>query len=58
MKILKITNKKTKEGSETNIKVEGLTDFEVIGMLSYYLDAWKVKMMRAGQVPELKEQVK
>jgi hypothetical protein len=53
MKTLKITQKENKEGFETNIRIEGLTDFEVLGMLSYYLDAWKVKMMRAGAIPEL-----
>jgi DNA-directed RNA polymerase subunit M/transcription elongation factor TFIIS len=55
MKTLKITQKENKEGLETNIRIEGFTEFEVIGMLSYYLDVWKIKMIRAGGIPELKK---
>ncbi len=51
-KILKIVVKETEEGSETNLTIEGLTDFEVVGLLSYYHDAYKVKMMRANQANE------
>lgn len=54
-KQLKITIKDTEEGSTTNFKAEGLSDFEIIGILSYYLDAYKVKMMRSSEKSKLKQ---
>jgi hypothetical protein len=44
--ILSVTLTETKEGTTTNFKAKGLSDFEIVGILSYYLDAYKVKMMR------------
>ena len=46
VKTLTVTLTESKEQTETNFKTEGLTDFEIIGILSYYLDAYKVKMLR------------
>ena len=44
---LSVTLTDTKEGTITNFKSKGLSDFEIVGILSYYLDAYKVKMMRS-----------
>jgi hypothetical protein len=44
---LSVTLTETKEGTTTNFKAKGLSDFEIVGILSYYLDAYKVKMMRS-----------
>ena len=45
---LSVTLTDTKEGTTTNFKSKGLSDFEIVGILSYYLDAYKVKMMRSA----------
>lgn len=34
------------EGVTTSFKVDGFTDFEVMGILSYYNDAFKVECMQ------------
>lgn len=36
----------TEEGAMTSFKVDGFTDFEVMGILSYYNDAFKVECMQ------------
>lgn len=36
----------TEEGTATSFKVDGFTDFEVMGLLSYYNDAFKVECMQ------------
>lgn len=46
IKTLTVTIAEGKEQTETNFKVKGLSDFEVVGILSYYLDAYKVRMLR------------
>jgi hypothetical protein len=46
VKTLTVTLTESKEQTETNFQTKGLTDFEIIGILSYYLDAYKVKMLR------------
>lgn len=46
VKKLTVTITESKEQTETNFNVKGLTDFEVVGILSYYLDAYKVRMLR------------
>ena len=46
VKTLKVTITESKEQTETNFQTKGLTDFEIVGILSYYLDAYKVKMLR------------
>ena len=46
-KTLTVTVTDTKEGTMTNFKAKGLSDFEIVGILSYYLDAYKVKMIRS-----------
>ena len=53
-RVLKITLTETEEGTSTVLNIKGLTDFEVVGMLSYYLDSFKVKMMRSSE--DLKNQ--
>ena len=45
-KELKITVEETDDTSSVLFNAKGLTDFEIIGMLSYYLDSYKVKMLR------------
>lgn len=45
-KTLTVTITETEEQTETRFKTQGLTDFEVVGILSYYLDTYKVKMIR------------
>ena len=34
------------EGVTTSFKVDGFTDFEVMGLLSYYNDAFKVECLQ------------
>lgn len=48
-KTLTVTITETEEQEETRFKTEGLSDFEVVGILSYYLDAYKVKMIRGQE---------
>ena len=48
-KTLTVTITETEEQEETNFNTEGLTDFEIVGILSYYLDVYKVKMIRGQQ---------
>lgn len=55
-RILKITLTETKEGTSTILNIKGLTDFEVVGMLSYYLDSFKVKMMRSNIIEDSKDE--
>ena len=45
-KVLRIEIQETKEQTAVSLETKGLTDFEIIGLLSYYLDAYKVKMLR------------
>ena len=45
-KVLKITIEETDETSSVMFKAKGLTDFEIVGLLSYYLDSYKVKMLQ------------
>jgi hypothetical protein len=45
-----ITQTKTKEGEETNFKVEGFSNWEVMGLLSYYKDAFKVIQLRKNEL--------
>jgi len=54
IKTLTVTLTDTEEGIVTNFKAKKLSDFEIIGILSYYLDAYKVKMMRSSE--DLKNQ--
>jgi hypothetical protein len=54
VKTLTVTLIDTEEGIVTNFKEKKLSDFEIIGILSYYLDAYKVKMMRSRE--DLKNQ--
>jgi hypothetical protein len=49
IKTLTVTITETEEKEETRFKTEGLTEFEIVGILSYYLDIYKVKMMRGQQ---------
>jgi hypothetical protein len=53
-KTLTVTVTDTEEGIITSFKAKKLSDFEIIGILSYYLDAYKVKMMRSSE--DLKNQ--
>lgn len=46
IKTLSVTITDTEERTETRFKTKGLTDFEIVGILSYYLDTYKVKMIR------------
>lgn len=46
-KVLTIEIKETEEATATRFKSKGLTDFEIIGLLSYYLDAYKVRMIKS-----------
>jgi hypothetical protein len=55
-RILKITLTETEEGTSAILNIKGLTDFEVVGMLSYYLDSFKVKMMRSNIIEDKGEQ--
>ena len=55
-RILKITLTETEEGTSTILNIKGLTDFEVVGMLSYYLDSFKVKMMRSNIIEDNKDE--
>ena len=45
-KTLTVTITETEERTETRFNTKGLTDFEIVGILSYYLDTYKVKMIR------------
>lgn len=45
-KVLKITIEETDNTSSVMFNAKGLTDFEIIGLLSYYLDSYKVKMLQ------------
>lgn len=45
-KVLKITIEETDETSSVMFNAKGLTDFEIVGLLSYYLDSYKVKMLQ------------
>jgi hypothetical protein len=45
-----ITQIQTKEGDETNFKVEGFSRWEVMGLLSYYKDAFKVNELRRHEL--------
>lgn len=49
-KVLKIIIEETEQGSQTTLNIKELTDFEVVGLLSYYHDAYKVKMMRGSSL--------
>lgn len=49
-KTLTIEIKETEEETATRFKSKGLTDFEIIGLLSYYLDAYKVRMLRSPEI--------
>ena len=55
-RVLKITLTETEEGTSTILNIKGLTDFEVVGMLSYYLDSFKVKMMRSNIIEDSKDE--
>lgn len=46
-KTLTITITDTEEGTITNLKAKRLSDFEIIGMLSYYLDACKIRILKS-----------
>ncbi len=48
MKTKKIIIKQTetKEGFETNFDVVGFTNWEVLGLLSYYIDAYKIVQLK------------
>jgi len=46
VKKITITQTETKAGVETNFKVEKFSDWEVMGLLSYYNDAFKVNQLR------------
>ena len=46
IKKIVITQEVTEYGTTTSFKVKGLNDFEVIGLLSYYTDTFKVEMMQ------------
>lgn len=51
VKTLTITVTDTGEDTIVNFKAKRLSDFEIVGILSYYLDNYKVKMIRsAGEV--------
>ena len=58
MKTKKITITQTtnKEGVLTNFKVEGFTDWEVMGLLSYYKDAFKIQQLKRNNEHGPKEQ--
>ena len=45
-KVLKITIEETDNASSVMFNAKGLTDFEIVGLLSYYLDSYKVKMLQ------------
>lgn len=45
-KALKITIEETDNISSVIFNAKGLTDFEIVGLLSYYLDSYKVKMLQ------------
>lgn len=49
IKTLTVTITETEETEETRFDTKGLTEFEIVGILSYYLDIYKVKMMRGQQ---------
>jgi hypothetical protein len=34
------------DGKQTTFETKGLTDFEVVGMLSYYVEVIKLKMLK------------
>jgi hypothetical protein len=46
IKALTVTITETEERTETRFNTKGLTDFEIVGILSYYLDTYKVRMIR------------
>lgn len=54
IKQLSVTITDTEQKEETVFSTKGLTDFEIVGILSYYLDAFKVKMIR-GQERNIKK---
>lgn len=45
MKFIKITEEIVKDGTVTNFKIEGYSEFEVIGLLTYYRDTFQVDIM-------------
>lgn len=45
-KFLKVTLTKIEEDTVAHLRIKGLSDFEIVGILSYYLDSYKVKMIR------------
>ena len=49
IKQLSVTITDTEQKEETVFSTKGLTDFEIVGILSYYLDAFKVKMIRGQE---------
>lgn len=48
VKTLTVTVTDTGEDTIVNFKAKRLSDFEIVGILSYYLDNYKVKMMRSA----------
>lgn len=56
-KVLRITQKKTENGTETHFETKGLNDFEILGMLTYYKDAFSIKIFKETnmEIPEQEE---
>ncbi len=54
-KVLKITIEETDETSSVMFNAKGLTDFEIVGLLSYYLDSYKVKMLQENSSNKQKD---
>lgn len=48
VKTLTVTVTDTEEDTIVKFKAKRLSDFEIVGILSYYLDNYKVKMMRSA----------
>ena len=53
-KQLSITQTKTPFGTNTQFKTNGFTDFEVLGMLTYYKESFLIKMYHENKTQENK----
>ena len=54
VKRIVIEQKVTKEKTTANVSIEGFNDFEVLGLLKYYLEIHQVNMFKKNNSTENK----
>lgn len=57
IKTITIQQEVTEDGNATTMETKGFTDFEIVGLLSYYIDAFKIGMLKRPKEKPAAEKV-